>query len=138
MNMKRYLLAALAAFVAYSGLGLLIHEGLLTADYEPLLGSVLRSGEGFSARVPLLYLGNLVFALALALIYVKGYEAKKGWIGQGVRFGLILGTLLAPIALTEYVVYPVAGGLALKWIAFGYVQILITALVVAGIYQPQS
>lgn len=138
MDVKKYLIAVVALFVAYSALGYVIHEVLLEADYAPLVGSVLRSVEGFSERIHFLYLGNLVFALAFCLIYVQGYEPKKNWIGQGLRFGLIMGTLLAPIAVTSYVVYPVSGLLALKWIGFGYLQILLSGLVVAGLYQPPS
>lgn len=138
MNLTKYLLAALAVFVVYSGLGYAIHEVILAADYEPLLGSVLRSVDEFSKRMLVLYLGNLVFSLAFCLIYVKSYERGKNWIGQGFRFGLILGTLLVPVALTEYVVFPLSAALALKWIGLGYLQIVITALVAAGLYQPQT
>lgn len=135
MDTKKYLIAVIVVFVVYSGLGYVIHELVLGVDYEPLVGSVLRSVEDFSKRMLFLYLGNLVFALGFCLVYVKGYEPGKHWFGQGVRFGLILGTLLAPAALTTYVIYPVPGTLALKWIALGYVHILISGLVVAGIYQ---
>lgn len=138
MNTKQYLIAALAVFVAYSGLAFLIHEVILAADYEPMIGSTLRSLEEFGQRMPFLYLSNLVFALAFCLIYAKGYEPRKNWIGQGLRYGLIVGTLLAPFAVTEYVVYPVASALALKWVVFGYLQIVISALVAAGLYHPES
>ncbi len=138
MNAKKYLLAVVAAFVLYSGLGFGIHEVILKQDYQPLIGQVLRTEEAFADRIPYLYVANLVFALAFCCIYVKGYEAGKGWLGQGLRFGLIAGTLLAPFALTEYVVFPVSGWLALKWIGFGYLQVIITGLGVAGIYRPQS
>ena len=138
MNLKKYLLAVVAVFVAYSGLGYLIHEVLLDADYQPMVGSVLRGVEEFGRRLPFLYLGNLVFALAFCLIYVKGYEPRKNWIGQGLRFGLFMALLLAPLALTSYVVYPVTGALAVKWVIFGSLQILITSLVVAGLYQTQA
>ncbi len=136
MNMKKFLLATLAVFVVYSGLAFLIHEVILGPDYEPLVGSVARNVEEFTQRVPLLYFGNLVFALAFCLIYIKGYEPARGWLGQGLRYGLLVGTLLAPMALTEYVVYPVAFALALKWIVYGYVQIVACALAAAGVYRP--
>lgn len=135
MNAKKYLLAVVAVFVAYSGLGYLIHEVLLDADYQPMVGTVLRNVDAFGRRLPFLYVGNLIFALALCLIYVQGYEPRKNWIGQGLRFGLIMALLLAPMALTTYVVYPVTGMLAVKWLIFGSLQIVITSLVAAGLYQ---
>lgn len=136
MNLKKYALASAAAFVAYSALAYLIHNVLLVGDYHAI-ASWLRTPEEFLRRLPLLYLGNLVFALALALIYAHGYEPGKNWIGQGFRFGLIVGTLMASVALTEHVVYPIPGALALKWIGLGYLQLVITAWVVAGIYRPE-
>ena len=134
MNLKKLGLASGAAFVAYSALAYVIHNVLLVGDYQAI-ASTLRAQEAFLQRLPLLYLGNLVFAAAATLVYVHGYEPGKNWVGQGLRFGLILGTLMAPVALTEYVVYPLPGALALKWIGLGYLQMVITAWVVAGIYR---
>jgi hypothetical protein len=136
MDTKKFLLASLGVFVVYSGLGFGIHEMALRADYEPLIGAVIRGEDELNQRLFLLYLGNLVFALAFTFVYAKGYEAGKSWVGQGLRFGLIVGTLLAPMALTQYVVYPVGGALAVKWILFGYVQIIACALAAAGVYRP--
>lgn len=138
MNRKKYLLAVLAAFVLYSGLGFLIHEAILAPDYEPLIGTVLRTNQGFSDRLPVLYAGNLIFALAFCLVYVKGYEPGKGWLGQGLRFGLLLGLLLAPFALLGYVIFPVEGSLAAKWVVLGYLQVVVTGLGVARVYQPPA
>lgn len=134
MNAKKYLTSVLVVFVVYSALAYLVHEVLLRPDYDAVR-SVFRPFPEFTRLMPLVYLGNLVFALALCLIYARGYQPGRNWIGQGARFGLIVGTLLAPLALTEFVIYPLPGVLALKWILFGYFQLLICGLVVASIYQ---
>jgi hypothetical protein len=129
------MIATLVVYVVYSALAFVIHNIILEADYVPLLESgVLRPVDEFGLRAPLLYLGNLVFALAFCAIYTYGYEPGKNWLGQGIRYGLLLGTLLAPVAITEYVVYPVAGPLALKWILFGYFQALVSGVVLAALY----
>jgi len=134
MNLKKYMIATLVVYVVYSALAFFIHNIILEAEYEPMMGTVLRTVSDFGLRAPLLYLGNLVFALAFCAIYTFGYEPGKSWIGQGVRYGLLMGTLLAPVAITEYVVYPVAGSLALKWVVFGYFQALACGLVMAALY----
>ena len=134
MNLKGLGIASGAAFVAYSALAYVVHNVLLVNDYQAIASS-LRAPEAFLQRLPLIYVGNLVLAVAVTIIYAHGYEPSKNWIGQGFRFGLIVGTLMAPVALTEYVVYPVPGALALKWIGLGYLQMIITAWVVAGIYR---
>lgn len=134
MNLKKYMIATLVVYVVYSALAFVIHNIVLGAEYEPMVGTVLRPVADFGLRAPLLYLGNLVFALAFCAIYTYGYEPGRSWLGQGVRYGLLMGTLLAPIAVTEYVVYPVGGGLALKWVAFGYFQLLVCGVVLAALY----
>lgn len=134
MDAKKYLIATIVVFVVYSALGYVIHEIILGRDYTAIQ-SALRSVEGFTQRMPLLYLGNLIFALAFCLIYVKGYQPAKGWFGQGVRYGLLMGTLMAPVAMAEYVVFPLPGTLAVKWIVLGYLQLLVLGLVAASVYQ---
>lgn len=134
MNAKKYLIASIVVFVVYSALAYVIHQVLLREDYQSIQ-HVIRPFADLSARTPLVYLGNLIFALAFCLIYAKGYEAGKNWMGQGIRYGLMVGTLLAPLALTVYVVYPVPGALAVKWVVYGYFQVLVSALVAASIYQ---
>ena len=134
MNLKKYFIATLVVYVVYSALAFIIHNIILGADYEPMIGTVLRSVSEFGLRAPLLYLGNLVFALAFCAIYTYGYEPGKNWLGQGIRYGLLMGTLLAPVAITEYVVYPVTGTLVLKWVVFGYFQALVCGVVLAALY----
>lgn len=135
MNLKKYMIATLVVYVVYSALAFVIHNVILESEYVPLVESgVLRSVSEFGLRAPLLYLGNLVFALAFCAIYTYGYEPGKNWLGQGVRYGLLMGTLLAPVAMTEYVVYPLAGALALKWIFFGYFQALLSGVALAALY----
>jgi hypothetical protein len=97
MDTKKFLLAALAVFVVYSALAYATHEVMLEPDYRSL-GSSVRALDEFTQRMPLLYLGNLVFALAVSYVYLQGYEKDKNWIGQGLRFGLLMGTLLVPVA----------------------------------------
>jgi membrane-bound ClpP family serine protease len=127
----------IVVFVVYSALAYVIHNVILAPDYATM-SAALRSESAFLQRMPVLYLGNLIFALAFCLIYAKGYEPGKGWLGQGLRFGLMVGTLLAPFALTEYVIYPVPGGVALQWIVYGYAQVIVTAVFAAALYQLPS
>jgi len=136
MNTKKFLLASLAVFVVYSALAYATHEVMLERDYRAL-GTSVRALDEFTQRMPLLYLGNLVFALAVSYVYIQGYEKDKNWIGQGLRFGLLMGTLLVPVALAVYVAFPIPFALALKWIGYGYLQLVITAWVIAGIYRPE-
>ncbi len=133
MDTKRYLIAAIVVFVVYSGVAYPIHQVLLRPDYESL--EAVREFAEFTKRVPLLYLANLIFSLAFCYIYIQGYEPNKHWLRQGVRYGLVVATLLAPMALIGYVARPIPLLLALKLIVLNYVHLVITALVAAGVYQ---
>lgn len=133
MDTKRYLIAVIVVFVVYSGVAYPIHQVLLRPDYESL--EAVRDFSEFTKRVPLLYLANLIFSLAFCYIYIQGYEPNKHWLRQGVRYGLVVATLLAPMALIGYVALPIPLLLALKLIVLNYVHLVITALVAAGVYQ---
>jgi hypothetical protein len=133
MDTKRYLIAVIVVFVVYSGVAYPIHQVLLRPDYESL--ETVREFAEFTKRVPLLYLANLIFSLAFCFIYIQGYEPNKHWLRQGVRYGLVVATLLAPMALIGYVALPIPLLLALKLIVLNYVHLVITALVAAGVYQ---
>jgi hypothetical protein len=138
MDTKRYLIAVIVVFVVYSGVAYPIHQVLLQPDYDALQEKQekpVRSFAEFTKRVPLLYLANLIFSLAFCFIYIRGYEPNKHWLRQGVRYGLVVATLLAPMALIGYVALPIPLLLALKLIVLNYVHLVITALVAAGVYQ---
>ena len=133
MDTKKYLIAVIVVFVVYSGVAYPIHQVLLRPDYESL--EAVREFAEFTKRVPLLYLANLIFSLAFCYIYIQGYEPNNHWLRQGVRYGLVVATLLAPMALIGYVALPIPLLLALKLIVLNYVHLVITALVAAGVYQ---
>ncbi len=133
MDTKKYLIAVIVVFVVYSGVAYPIHQVLLRPDYESL--EAVRDFAEFTKRVPLLYLANLIFSLAFCYIYIQGYEPNKHWLRQGVRYGLVVATLLAPMALIGYVALPIPLLLALKLIVLNYAHLVITALVAAGVYQ---
>lgn len=133
MNAKKYLIAVIVVFVVYSAVAFVVHNVVLKPDYEAL--QVTREFRQLVQRTPLIYLANLIFSLAFCYIYVKGYEPGKNWVGQGLRFGLLVATLLAPVALIGYVALPVSWILTVKVVAFSYLQVLIAALFAASIYQ---
>jgi hypothetical protein len=134
MDVKKYLIAVIVVFVVYSAAAYLTHNVLLAPDYAAM-SATLRSESAFLQRMPVLYLANLIFALGFCVIYTRGYEPGKNWLGQGFRYGLFVGTLLAPVALAAYVAFPLPGSVAVKWIGLGYVQVVIAGLTAASIYR---
>ncbi len=137
MDMKKTLGAIVAAFVVYSGTSYLIHQVLLKGAYIAS-AEVWRSEDSMNHKMWVMFLAQFIFAVGAVLIYQRGVE-KKSWIGQGIRFGILL-SLIAPVPgfMMDYYVLPVHHRLALHWILTGIAQAIVVALVIAVICQPKG
>jgi len=83
-----------------------------------------------------MFLGALVFSLVFACFYTKGYEASKGGLGQGLRFGLYVGLVLASYqGLVWYVVLPIPLSLSVAWMGGAVVKSVCAGAVVGLIYR---
>ncbi len=135
LDWKKYLVSVIVVFVVCFLLSYLIHELLLAGDYARQPG-LWRTQTEIWKRMPLAYFAQLIFALAFCFIYTKGVEAQKHWLGQGLRYALLVASLMfVPVALVLYVIEPLELALAFKWVVFGYGQILVLGAVVAAIYR---
>ena len=136
MNMKRFALASLAVFVVFSVVDGVVNNVLL-ADLYKQTASVWRPESEIQGNMWLMWLGTLILAPLFVLIYTKGYEANKPGLGQGVRYGLIVGVLLsAPQCLGWYAVLPIPAVLALWWFAAGMVESVAAGAAAGFIYRP--
>jgi hypothetical protein len=137
MEMKKTLGAIVAGFIVYSGTGYLIHEIILKSAYMDTAG-LWRSENAMRHRMWIMLLAQLIMIVGAVLIYNRGVE-KKSWIGQGIRFGILLSAV-APVQgfMINYVVMPVPHTLGLHWILLGIAQMIVVALVIAGICQPKA
>jgi hypothetical protein len=130
--MKKLVLAIVVAYLVLMGTNYLVHEIWLMPDYNAIPSSH-RSAEGIHHRFWALALGQLFFAALFAYIYTRGAE-KKPWLGQGIRYGIVMTFLtVVPYSLGEYVVYIVPYVLAIKWMVAGGMQMILLGLLVAGI-----
>jgi hypothetical protein len=137
MEMKKTLGAIVAGFVVYSGTGYLIHEIILKSAYTDTV-NLWRSPDAMHHRLWIMLLSQLIMVTGAVLIYNRGVE-KKSWLGQGIRFGILLSAV-APVQgfMMNYVVIPVPHTLALHWVLLGIAQMIVVALVIAGICQPST
>jgi len=137
MDMKRTLGAIVAAFVLYTGTGYLIHEVLLKGAYVAS-AEVWRTQDAMNHKIWVMLLAQLIFCVGAVWIYQRGVE-KKSWIGQGIRYGILL-SLVSPVPgfMMNYFVLPVHHRLALHWILGGIGQMILVALVIAVICQPKT
>lgn len=133
MNFGRVAAAAVVAWIVYLGASPLVNNVLLAdlyakhaAVFRPQAEMNLVLGLGASL------LGFFVFAYAFA----KGYEGGNGAV-EGLRFGVVVGLLLACFAATwNYVVLPVSGSLGVAWIVDTLVEMAVYGVVVGLVYRP--
>ena len=133
MNFGRVAAAAVVAWIVYLGLSPLVNNVLL-ADLYTRHASVFRPQAEMNLVLGLgaSLIGFFVFAYA----YAKGYEGGAGAI-EGLRFGVVVGLLLACFAVTwNYVVLPVSGSLGVAWIVDTLVEMALYGVVVGLVYRP--
>jgi len=128
-------ITAMAAGFAVQLVGLVfIHSFLLKPDYLAT-ASLWRAQEAQIERVWAMLLAILIYVIGAVLIYKRGLE-RKPWIGQGLRFGILLAlAVVVNSSLSAWVILPIPLMLAVKWIVSESVLSLVFGLVVAAICQ---
>lgn len=129
---KKVLTGAGVLWVAMGILGYLIHEVLLSSTYRAeSMVHLWRAPEDMMMGV--IFLSNAIVAYFLSLVFTKGYEGKG--IGEGVRFGLFMGLIVAtPMAYATYATMPITYSLALQWFLYGIIQYVIYGVILAAVH----
>ena len=134
MNVKKWLVASIVAFVALVVMAWLVHGAILGDAYKAK-PELWASESTMKSNMWSLYLGYLVLAGMLALIYAKGCEGKPG-LGEGFRYGLYIGFLTAvPRFFIGYAVFPYPANIAVTWLVAGIVESVILGLIVGALYK---
>ncbi|MBA3354627.1 MAG: hypothetical protein H0U18_01555 [Pyrinomonadaceae bacterium] len=81
-------------------------------------------------------LAYLAFAVGSVIVYAKGVE-NKPWLGQGIRFGILIWLILAvPSFFIAYAVQPVPTILMVKQVLFEGVDKVLLGIITAALYRP--
>lgn len=132
---KRYWFASAAVFVVVALSEMIIHGKLLQGIYVQT-ASVWRPEADMQKMMWMMWLGYLVSAPLFVYIFCKGVEEGKSRVGQGIRFGAVIGLFTSvSMSLGSYVVMPVPGILAFYWFAAGFVESVAAGLVTGLIYR---
>ncbi|MFH1017221.1 MAG: hypothetical protein V1798_03440 [Pseudomonadota bacterium] len=131
MNVKRFLIAAVAVFIVGQFLEYLLHGVFLRSLYESTQ-SIWR--PDMMDKMWMFRLSGLITSFLLTYIFVKGYEGKG--LGEGLRFGMVLGLFVSvPMALCTYAMIAIPPALAVGWFLGGFIGTVILGLVLAAIYK---
>ena len=137
MDLKRWALATVGAFAAIFATDFLIHHVWL-GDFYGAHAQWWRPAADMEAMRGLMFVSQALLAALLTFIYMKGYEPAKAGVGQGFRFGVLMGLLLAvPSTLMHIVVYPYPATLVLSWLIGTLVEVTLAGIMIGYIYKPK-
>ncbi len=137
MNTKKLVGAMLAAFVILFVAGYLVHGVWLGKTYRDMTegGFSFRSQEALQHRLWIVWVSDLLYSALFAWVYSRGREPKP-WLGQGIRFGILMALFtVVPASLNDYVVYNLPHMLVVEWMAAGFITLILMGLAVAAILQ---
>lgn len=137
MNMKKTLGAIVAAFVVQV-VGLYLIHGVWLKEAYVETAALWRPQDALLHRMWIMLVGDVIYVAGVVWIYARGVEAKP-WVGQGIRFGILLALVTTVFgSLSAYVMVPVSHLLVLKWIIGEGLLNVLLGLVVAFIWQPKT
>lgn len=132
--MKRAILAFVVSLVVYTMSNFVIHAVILQPFYQRT-PQLLRPPQDGAAHTPFLLLGFVFFTLAFVWIYAQGVEAK-GWLGQGLRYGLAVW-LIATVSryLIYYAIQPWPATVVAAQIGLELIATLLVSVILAALYR---
>jgi hypothetical protein len=133
MNVRKLVLTIIVVFVVANLTGFFIHAVLLRPDYMAIKEHYRPEGQEMMLWICLAYLS---FAVGSVIAYAKGVE-NKPWLGQGIRFGILVWLILAvPSFFIAYAVQPVPMSLMVKQVLFESVDKILLGIITAALYRP--
>jgi len=136
MNNKTLWIGFVVVFIVIQGIGFVVHT-IMMADTYANLGSVFRSGPEMMDMAWMMMVSSAAMLFMFCYIFTKGYEG--GGIMEGVRFGLMVGIMMAgAMAIDPHVIFPLPANVATVWLLAGVGSLMVGGAVFAAIYKPHS
>jgi hypothetical protein len=135
MDAKRVIGAGVVAFLILFVAGYLVHAVWLAGTYRAMIagGFSFRPQESMQRKLWIIWVSDFLYAMLFAWVYARGLEPKP-WVGQGLRFGILMTLFtVVPATLNEYVAYNLPYTLAVRWMAAGLITLIVMGLAVAAI-----
>jgi hypothetical protein len=133
---KKHLIAIIVTFVAVWATDFIIHAVWLGSTYKAT-ASLWRPEAEMMTKMPWMFAGQFLIAVALATIYVKAM-AERATLQCAAGFGFCIGLFSAGAQLIMYAVAPYPGDLVLKWFCAYLVQGLVLGLVLFFVCKPKQ
>ena len=135
----RFWISGVVMSVLFLMSGFVVHGVLLHNDYAQL-PNLLRPEAEARGYFMWMLLADALMGFGFTWIYLKGREAGRPALGQGLRFGIAIAVLMTiPMYLIYYAVQPWPGTVVVKQIVYDVISVLVMGVVVALINQgPKS
>ena len=131
-NSLRYTAGGFAIFLIFQVCDYIIHNFLLWDQFAALT-SIWR--PDLMSHMWIMYAGSFVFSYLMMYIFIKGFEDRG--VMEGVRFGLLFGTVTAGMAaLYQYILYPVPFLLVIQWFGYQLIKFILGGIAAGWIYKP--
>lgn len=131
MAIKRWLAAGAAVVGVFFVTDFVIHSVLMKNAYEAT-AAVWRPMAEMQSLMWTMWALYLIGAAVLPFLYMKGYEAQKPRVGRGLRFGALMGLLMASgMSLGTYFMVPIPVSMAVNWFVAGMFQYALAGIVIA-------
>jgi len=133
MTRGRAIAAAIAAFLVAQVAAVVIHGVILSADYQPFEGTLLRTSGAGTLPWQMLFLPVVHLALIVPLVWLYGRLPLGGTaLVRGVKLGVLGWTIgQLPVWLLWYAQQPWPGHLVLKQLGLELVASLAIGLTIA-------
>lgn len=132
MNFKRFLGAAIAAFIFVFIFDWIVH-GILLVDWYHETPQVWRQAQDMAANMSLAMLIQLVLIAWITFAFTQFYP--EGGIRNGLFYGLFIGVFAGILMSEWYLWLPVASNLAWSWLTSGIAKGVGIGLVLGAIYR---
>jgi len=135
MNVSRVALAAVAAWIVDAVYGFCVYGKALESEFARY-PDVFRPTDVMNGNLPLMFAGSLLAFFALAYIFAKGHEGGNG-LAEGLRFGFVVAVFeFGAMSIGNYAVLNVGRKIAVEWAVAGFVEALISGVVMGLVYKP--
>ena len=128
---KKFVMSFVVMFVMAMLFGMLIHGMLLHDEYKKL-SSVMRPESEAQKLFGIMIFAHVLIALGFTWIYMKGKEATRPWLGQGLRYGIAVVVMMTiPTYLIYYVIMPFPSDLVAQQVVLDSIGIIAMGIVLA-------
>lgn len=132
---KKIVTASVVVLALFLVMDYVLHGILLRGLYAET-AHLWRAPEALGHLAWIIWVVDALMAVLMSWLFAKGWETGKSWLGQGIRFGLVVGLLFSlPMGFSMYAMMPVPFSLGLGWFAGALAEFVIASIAMAWVFR---